>query len=80
VAPNAACSYFSTASIFVSSCAISAGAVACAMSWVEGSFNWSTMSSTSYNRSWNFPIRCSSSFKWLVVWAVVNVDFVLVTF
>ena len=59
---------------------MSIGAVSCAICWVEGSFNYSTMSSTSYKRSWNLPIQDSSSFRWLVVWAAVYVGFVLVCF
>jgi hypothetical protein len=51
VAPSAACSYFSTASIFVSNVFMSMGAVADAMSCVEGSLSYNTMSSTSYKRS-----------------------------
>jgi hypothetical protein len=73
VAPNAACNYFSTASIFVSRVVMSAGAVAYAMGCVDGSLSWSTMSSTSCNLSWNLPIRCSNSFMWAVIWAVVKV-------
>ena len=48
-------------------------AVAWAMGYVDGSFSYNTMSSTSYNRSWNLPIRCSNSFMLLVIWAVVKV-------
>jgi hypothetical protein len=59
---------------------MSTGAVAYAISWVDGSLSWSTMSSTSCKRSWNLPILDSSSFRWLVVWAAVNVGFVLVCF
>ena len=51
VAPSAACSCFSTASIFVSKVVMSVGAVAYAISWVEGSLSCSTMSSTSCKRS-----------------------------
>jgi hypothetical protein len=58
---------------------MSTGAVVYAISWVDGSFSWSTMSSTSCSRSWNLPILCSSSLRWLVVWAAVNVGFVLFT-
>jgi hypothetical protein len=50
VAPNAACSYFSTASILVSNVVMSIGAVSCAICWVEGSFSCDVMSSTSSNR------------------------------
>ena len=51
VAPSAACSYFSTASIFVSKVVMSVGAVANAMSCVEGSLSYNTISSTSCKRS-----------------------------
>jgi hypothetical protein len=59
---------------------MSIGAVACAMSWVEGSFNCNTMSSTSYKRSWNLPSLDSNSFIWAVVCAAVSEDLVLVYF
>jgi hypothetical protein len=77
VAPSAACSCFSTASILSSSAVISIVGCSCAVAWavgyVDGSFSYSTMSSTSCNLSWNLPILCSSSFMWAVIWAVVKV-------
>ena len=50
VAPNAAWSCFSTAVILFSKVVMSTGAVACAIGYVDGSFSYTTMSSTSYKR------------------------------
>ena len=34
------------------------------------------MSSTSCRRSWNLPILCSSSLRWVDIWGAVKTDFV----
>ena len=64
--PNAAWSYFSTAAIFSYTAVLFVVALAVAAGCVELSFTYSTMSSTSCNRSWNMVAFSDRSLIWSV--------------
>jgi hypothetical protein len=88
--PNAAWSYFSTAAIFSYTAVVFVFDLVVAAGYVELSLSYSTMSSTSCNRSWSLVDFSDRSLSWsvssegkgadldlVILWLVVSFAFAL---